>query len=190
MIFNKMEIEPFIVTEIRQVRALASPARSQIMDLLRQGGEKSVTELARGIGFSPPATHYQVQRLVEVGLAIRTGKRRVGPRSESLYRAVSSKIKIPAQPESPEFMDALLAFTMTSIRNLEREIVAAHKATSSPQHPADVKMLGRRGYIQPEDLSRLQELLSNALDLVNPAAHQPGDLPITLRMFVVQLPSP
>src|SRR2546423_10308295 len=99
-----MKITPFIVTKADQLRALASPVRSQIMDILRRGEEKSVSELAGLVGATGPATHYQVERLVDVGLVVRTGKRRVGPRSESVYRAVSTTIKIPVRPESAEYM--------------------------------------------------------------------------------------
>lgn len=183
-----MNTDPFVITETGQLRALASPVRSQIMDLLRQGEERSVAEMARLIGATGPATHYQVGRLLAVGLVVRSGKRRVGPRSEALYRAVSTKIKIIARPESPEYMVAFLALAMTSVRRLEREIIEAYNALSGPQESPAVRMIERRGHVRAEDLPQLYAFLGAAAELIRPGAPASDEARLGLHVFTVELP--
>ena len=184
-----MNTDPFIVTTPAQLRALASPVRSQIMDILRQGKEMSVSELASLVGASGSATHYQVDRLVEVGLVVCSGKRRVGPRSEAVYRSVSTRIQIPARRESPEYMEALLALVTTALRKVEREIVEAHRAKSGSQDSPAVRVVERKGYVKPEDLPRLYALLKEAADLIKQEGTASEDIRLGLHAFAVRLPS-
>jgi DNA-binding transcriptional ArsR family regulator len=176
--------EPYVITEAKQLRALASPVRSQIMEILRQGGERSVAEIAELVGATGPAMHYQIAQLVGVGLVVRAGKRRVGPRSESLYRAISRKIVLAAKPESAEYMKAMLAVATASIRRLEREVASAHQLSSEPHF----RVIGRKGYIAQDDLPNLYALIEQAASLLRPAKESEDDEPLSLRAFTIKLP--
>src|SRR5437660_1105658 len=114
-----MAKDTFVLTEARQVRALASPMRAQIMDLLRARGEMSVAELAKCMSASGSAIQYHIGILLKAGVVVSHGKRRTTQRSEAVYRAVSTKIQIAAKPNSPEYAQALLALGLASIRKLE-----------------------------------------------------------------------
>ena len=180
--------DPFVLTEVSQVRALVSVPRSQIMELLTQGEEKSVAELARLIDASGPATQYHVSQLVDAGLVKLAGKRRTGPRSESVYRAVSTTIRIQSRSESPEYMEALLALAMNTIRKLEKEIVAAHASPSfGDLDTQPVSIRSRRGTVQADDLPRLNALIGEALNLIQPGDRKDDQHRVALRIFLVRL---
>ncbi len=185
-----MNNKPFVVTETEQIQALASPVRSQILDILRQGPDRSVSELAEMTGATGPATHYQVDRLAAAGLVLRAGKRRVGPRSESLFRAVSTKIRIQPKPDSPEYMEALLGLAMTAVRKLEREIGSAHQSARERLESPEVRVVGRTGHVQKEDLPRLYALLEEAAELIQFERRSPADVHLSLRAFAVILGNP
>jgi DNA-binding transcriptional ArsR family regulator len=182
-----MDQEPYVLSNVEQVRVLASPIRSAIMQTLCQGGERSVAELAESVGASGPATQYHVRMLLDVGLILFAGKRRAGQRSESVYRAVSDRITIPTKSDSPEFMQALLELALTTIRNLEKEVAQAYSfAPSEGTDQRPVRILGRTGRLHPDLLPKLQGLLSEAVNLLEPSDSNPSHPLYTIRTFVIK----
>lgn len=159
------------------------------MDILRAGSERSVAELAQIIGISGAAAHYHVNRLVGVGLAVEAGQRRTGPRSERLYRAVSSKIRILPRTDSPEYMEALLDLALGAVRKLEREIEAAYHSPPTKGTNSPVRITSRRGRVKMKDLPRLNALLDEAANLLEADTATGGEI-FTLRIFLVKTPSP
>jgi DNA-binding Lrp family transcriptional regulator len=158
------------------------------MDLLRNGKERSIAEIASLIGATGPAMHYQVAQLLNAGLVVRVGKRRAGPRSETIYRAVSTKIRVPAtpaKPESPEYMEALLALAMIAIRRLERELTKAYTSISAAGESPAVRVIERKGHVRAEDLPQLYALLRTAADLIGPGAQHPDEATLSLHVFTV-----
>ena len=72
-------------------RALSSPVRSRLLDLLRKRGRSTQTELAREIDAAPATAAFHLRKLESAGLARRAGTR-PGPRGtvERLF-AVSAR---------------------------------------------------------------------------------------------------
>jgi predicted ArsR family transcriptional regulator len=158
------------------------------MEILAQGEERSVSELAHMINASGAATHYHVDQLEQVGLVIRSGKRRIGPRAESLFRAVSTRIQIDHRSNSPEYMQALLDLALSKVHRLERDLVDAHALSpQDPEIPA-VRIITRRGSLKPEDVLRVRELLREAGDLLQPKLGEIGAGEFAIHAFLVRLP--
>ena len=71
-----------------QLRALASPARQEILDLLARTGPASVADLGRLLQRPADGLYYHLRALERAGLVRMAGSRTRAGRSEALYRSV------------------------------------------------------------------------------------------------------
>ncbi|MCK4410184.1 MAG: helix-turn-helix transcriptional regulator, partial [Candidatus Eisenbacteria sp.] len=78
-----------IIRSARQVRALRTPLRQEIVQALTKLGACTVRELADELGHEPAALYYHVHALEEAGIAVETDKRRGGGRPEGIYELVA-----------------------------------------------------------------------------------------------------
>jgi DNA-binding transcriptional ArsR family regulator len=88
----------FIVQDKKQLTALTSSARQEIVDVLSQMGTVSVGELAATLGRPADALYYHLRVLKQAGLVLRAGYRGQGVRKEELIRTVSSDLQLQYQP--------------------------------------------------------------------------------------------
>jgi DNA-binding transcriptional ArsR family regulator len=71
----------------KELSALASSARIEIIDVLAQMGTVSVAELAATLGRAADTLYYHLRILQKAGLVVDCGTRVTQGRSEALYRA-------------------------------------------------------------------------------------------------------
>src|SRR5687767_9501711 len=115
------------VTDVRQVRALTSPIRWRIVEILRTEGPASAAALATRLAASTAGLLYHLKLLNELGLVVAAGKQRSGQRSEQVYAAVAKRIKI-VRAGGAEYEEALLDLAHSTFKSVLREYDAAHKA--------------------------------------------------------------
>lgn len=84
----------YIIDSKKQLTALASAARQEILDILVQMGTVSVTELAATLDRAPDGLYYHLRILMQAGLVNRVGARRAKRRREVLFRAVARDLRI------------------------------------------------------------------------------------------------
>ena len=63
---------PFYLSEVRQIRAVASPLRAAVIDVLEVLGPASIAQLATALGYPPDGIYYHVGILERIGLVVRT----------------------------------------------------------------------------------------------------------------------
>ena len=80
---------PFYLSDVRQIRAVASPVRAAVIDALEVLGPASVVQLATALGYPPDGLYYHLRMLEQIGLVVRTQ-----PRKD--MRAV--RFDLPAHP--------------------------------------------------------------------------------------------
>lgn len=78
----------------KELAALVSGARQEIVDVLSQMGTVSVAELAGAIGRPPDAIYYHLRTLQRAGLIVSAGSRKHGRRQEQLFRTVSPDLRL------------------------------------------------------------------------------------------------
>jgi DNA-binding transcriptional ArsR family regulator len=88
----------FIIQDKKQLTALTSSARQEIVDVLSQMRTVSVGELAATLGRPADALYYHLRVLKQAGLVLRAGYRGQGVRKEELIRTVSSALQLQYQP--------------------------------------------------------------------------------------------
>ena len=114
-----------VVSESRQVRALADSLRGTLLDLLHERAA-TVTELAQAVGRPKSTIAYHVNVLVGAGLLRVVRTRRVRAVEERYYGRVARTFYIGAL-SSPEDKETVLALNG----------LAAAAAEATPAHAAD-----------------------------------------------------
>lgn len=112
------------VRETRQVEALASGARQELVDALQSLGPCSIAELGAHLGRASDSLYYHVRLLERAGLMVARGSRRVGSRDEVLYD-VPGRLALDVEPRSPGERRTLLRLVASAVRLAQRELAAA-----------------------------------------------------------------
>ena len=82
------------VLRARQLGAIVSPVRQELLDVLARLGPVSVAELGATLGRPADGLYYHVRALQRLGLVRSAGTRRSGRREEALFRASASQFAI------------------------------------------------------------------------------------------------
>jgi DNA-binding transcriptional ArsR family regulator len=89
------------ISDPRVMRALAHPARIEIVEYLNSTGEVvTATECARMVGLSPSATSYHLRELAKYGLVEQAPSR--GDGRERVWRGTSAHVSIAGEDREPE----------------------------------------------------------------------------------------
>lgn len=150
--------------------ALASPLRLEIFGHFSPPDALSVRQLARRMGRSASSLYYHVHRLVDAGLLREAGERPRGTRTETLYEATASALRM-APDGSRETRDAILRTMAAGFRMAERDLEAALEGPgSSGEDGAGVPVFATRLHCRATDetLEAVKDHLRKALELIGP----------------------
>jgi hypothetical protein len=114
----------FLIREPRQIEALGSPARQEVLDGLQAMGPCSVAALAELLGRAPDSLYYHVRKLQRVGLVVPCGTRDTGTRAEALFD-VPGLMVIDYEPETARERARLARLVASALRIAERDFRAA-----------------------------------------------------------------
>jgi DNA-binding transcriptional ArsR family regulator len=84
----------YVISSKKQLSALTSALRQEILDVLTQMRTTSVAELAATLGRPPDALYYHLRILMRAGLVEDVGRRSTGRREEGLFRAIARDLRI------------------------------------------------------------------------------------------------
>jgi DNA-binding transcriptional ArsR family regulator len=99
------EREGLRISDPRVMRALAHPARIEIVEHLNTTGESvTATECARLVGLSPSATSYHLRELAKYGLVEQAPSR--GDGRERVWRSTTAHLQILGEDQEPETLAA------------------------------------------------------------------------------------
>ena len=97
---GRTERDGMRIADPRVMRALAHPARIEIVEYLNDtGAAVSATEVAGMVGLSPSATSYHLRELAKYGLVEHAPSR--GDGRERLWRGKSHSLRIDPDPGEP-----------------------------------------------------------------------------------------
>lgn len=89
---------PLLVTSLAQIRALASPARQEIVDAVASMGPVSVAALAQSLGRTPNAFYFHIRKLESLGLLVRRTGGGARGRPSVLYDVPGRPVTMIYQP--------------------------------------------------------------------------------------------
>jgi DNA-binding transcriptional ArsR family regulator len=155
-----------LIRNAKQLRALRTPIRQEIVRTLSREGACTVRELAGELGREPAALYYHVHALVGAGIAKEKGKREVGTRSESVYSLVAPRIVIDRRERSKAFLAALGDLQRATLRTAEREL-AGNLTTRGNKAPDDCTSLLRlTTRLRPRDAAQVAEMLHKVAEFM------------------------
>ncbi|MGX6601548.1 ArsR/SmtB family transcription factor [Micromonosporaceae bacterium Da 78-11] len=146
------------ITDPRVMRALAHPARIEIVEYLNNtGAVVTATECAGLVGLSPSATSYHLRELAKYGLVEQAPSR--GDGRERVWRSTGTGLRVEgdlAQPEAREAERALVDVYLTRDYNRLREWIARHGDEPGPWRDAST-LTSTNLLVTVEELAALNE---------------------------------
>lgn len=148
------------ITDRAQLRALASPARQELLDLLVRTGPASASALSRMVGRPADGLYYHLRELQRVGLVLEAGSEGGGGRKAGLYRAAHREPALDHDPtpggNSAGVTSIVSSMLRLGIRDFKRAATLPGVRTREPGRelwalrvtgrlaPADLKEINRR----------------------------------------------
>lgn len=110
------------ISETRQIDALASPARQEIIDTLEAAGPSSAAELGALLGRAPDSLYFHLKQLETVGLVKHTERDIGRGRTEAVYAPTSNDLRLSQAVFSPENNPSLIRLLRSMFRITTRDL--------------------------------------------------------------------
>ena len=153
-----------LIVRPAEIRALASPVRTEIVSLMENRGVLSVREMAAHLGMATESLYYHVNALAKLGLLVETGRRAGTTRPEALYALCADRVYVDWENRKPAYRAALKKAVRIAHRLSERVTQAAVDDAACPMNSPDA---GAR--FQQEcvflDEERLRQLMDKLLEI-------------------------
>jgi hypothetical protein len=161
----------FDIKSHEQLREMALPIRTEIVEIVSFLGPCSIRELARYMGRKRPALHFHVARLMEVGLLLEAGDRGEGRRRESLYRTVGAPLYMVYDRDDPLNVDMTIRYSKNILSRAQRQLAdsfsSTRAVTDGPER--DTHATQMTAWLSKSELARLNKILGELGDLLKPS---------------------
>lgn len=170
-----------------QLKALASPLRQELIDVLESGGPASVAELAERLGRPADSLYFHLRVLQKVGLLAQEERRQKGRHAFAVWDLVARPLRIDRGLARNTDLAAVVAGILRlAARDYRRGLGASGTVAEGP---ARNHWGGRaRGWLSTRDLARVNELLEELGALMRGSA--PGDGRQAVALAWVLAPTP
>jgi DNA-binding transcriptional ArsR family regulator len=146
---------PYVVRTRKQLSALASGARQEVVDVLANTGAISVADLAQALGRPADALYYHLRVLQQAGLVVQAGYRGRGKHREELIAAVSPNLRLPYElgehGNGAEIGAIVGSMLRLGLRDFEAAFEAGDAQTSGPQR--ELVAMRKIGWLTPQDVA-------------------------------------
>ena len=143
------------------MRAIASSARQEIVDVLSQMGAASAAEVAAALGRPANAVYYHLRALLRCGLALPAGVRMRGGRREALYRTPATEMTMHydlADRENRQGMGAIVRSMMRlGMRDFQRSLEGGEVVVAGPRR--DLWAMRKSGWLTPDQVLEVNRLI-------------------------------
>ena len=150
-----------LLTSAREIDAVSSPLRVEILEHLRQAGASSVADLARLMGRQATAIHYHLKMLHAAGIVVVADRRRSGKRLVALYRLAAERFAVAGRLKEKRSVGHALRTLGATLRLAQRESSRALRGGAvCPDGPArDFHSRRLRAPLPAAALQRVNALL-------------------------------
>ncbi len=165
-----------VVESERQLAALASAPRQEIVDMIARMQTVSVAELSAALGRAPDSLYFHLRELVRVGLVLQAGFRRRNGRREAMFRALAPQLAMRYGKRARD-RNAVTAIVSSMLRLGIRDYkVAVKREDLSLTGPVrDLWALRSTGWLTKSQLREVNALIERLLrDVSRPQG--PGGL--------------
>src|SRR5690349_13731460 len=175
------------IDRVSQLRALASPLRQEIVDVLEVAGPCSIAELAARLDRAPDSLYFHLRRLVKTGLVIEVERRRAGRHAFVVVDVAGRPLRIDRAKAKPAHMQAVVGGIL---RLASRDFGRGHgRAETVVGGAARNHAAARvRGWSDVRGLARVNALLEELGALVRSGRPARGRQPIALAWVLAPAP--
>ncbi|MCC6782318.1 MAG: helix-turn-helix transcriptional regulator [Planctomycetes bacterium] len=176
------------ITRPAQLKALASPLRQELVDVLESAGPSSVAELGERLGRAADSLYFHLRVLVKVGLVVETERRQVGRHAFAVYDLVGRPLRIDRELARRVDLSAVVAGILRlAARDYRRGLGGSGAVASGPSRN---HWGGRaRGWLDARGLARVNELLEELNELVRSGQPGKGRQPVALAWVLAPTPA-
>jgi DNA-binding transcriptional ArsR family regulator len=132
------------LTTARQIEAVGSPLRQEILEHLSHTGPASVADLARLMGRRPTVLHYHINLLRDTGLIRVAARRRSGRRSEALYRLAAQHFAVLGRAGADPSDQGVASTLGATLRLAQRDALRAIRSARVAGHGSGRNLYLRR----------------------------------------------
>ena len=159
---EKPEDEPVVLTDPRDIRALAHPARLAVLTELEPGVELTATELAARAGVTPSAMSYHLRALERAGIVRRADPR--GDARERPWRMTGRSLRVESTgPASAPAEELVVGTLLDRTRRAFGDWLRVQDAETAQWR--DVATLHRsRAWLTVEEAAEVTEALAAVLE--------------------------
>jgi DNA-binding transcriptional ArsR family regulator len=158
--------DTYAVRGKKQLAALASSARQEVVDVLSQMGTVSVSELATALGRPADALYYHLRSLENSGLVVRERDRRQGSRQEKLYRTVSPDLqlqyKIGRKGNVREITAIVGSMLRLGIRDFRNAFRSGRARVAGPGR--ELWALRKTGWLKRREITGVNKVIESLLN--------------------------
>jgi len=152
----------YTIRQPRELAALASARKQEIVDVLAGMGDVSVAELAAALGRPADRLYFHLRALKRVGLVQSAGWRYHGRRREALVRTIAPELRLRYEPRDGTRGDALAAIVASmfrlGVRDFRHALRVPDVAVSGGRR--ELWALRRTGRLRPSQLAGVNRAIA------------------------------
>jgi hypothetical protein len=156
---------PYRIGKLRQIRAVASPARQDLVDAVASDGPCTIAELAERVGRPADSLYHHVRRLVATGLLVEESVRRAAGRPAVRLTVPGRPMMIAYDPLARGNVAASNEVVATMLRSARRSFARALATPGVRTWGPRRNLWGGRaqGWLTEQDVETANALLTKLL---------------------------
>ncbi|MEM6672494.1 MAG: helix-turn-helix domain-containing protein [Planctomycetota bacterium] len=166
----KIRTRRFEITDPDQLEAIRLPVRAEIVDVVSGLGPVSCCEIAGVLGMRRPAVHYQVNRLLDVGLLLPAGERGDGRNRVALVKTPAREMSLRYAPGDRRKAEQITSYVKLALqrarRLLDRAFTSGRAVTRGSKRNTHVAQSTCR--LTASQLARVNQLIDELVAEVAP----------------------
>ena len=157
----------FVIRELRQIRALGSPARQAIVDALETTGPCSAFELGQVLGRTSDRLYYHLQILKKAGVVRSRRERNRAGRLQERFDLPGRPTWLRYIPSDSKNVAAISKLVGAALRDAHRAFGKAFTQDAVVQGAGRTLWAGRRtGWLAVKEVRRLNALLHEMIGIL------------------------
>ena len=156
-----------VIESPQQLRALASAARQEIVDVLSRMGTVTVAELAATLGRPADALYYHLRVLVRAGLVVSVESGTKRGKQEARFRTVAPELQLrySADRERVRATSAIVSSMLRlGIRDFRRTLEGNEARLAGPDR--ELWALRATGWLEPQAIQKVNTQIQDLRDAV------------------------
>jgi DNA-binding transcriptional ArsR family regulator len=158
-----------VISNAAQLKALASPVRQELIDLLARTGPASAAELGRLVQRPADGLYYHLRELQRVGLVLSAGTRERAGRREEFFRAIHREPTLRHDPSpggnTPAVIPIVTSMLRLGIRDFKKGAASPKVRTQGPRR--ELWAIRVTGWLSPAQLAEANQRIRALRDVAD-----------------------